>query len=51
MVDVEDRQIASRVLQTDDECLHIERVVEDVVRDVGSDEGSDAATSAGRSVE
>ena len=51
MIHVDDRQIASRELQTDEECFHIERIVEDGVRDVGPDDRSDAAVSAGRSVE
>ena len=51
MVDVEDRQIVSRELQTDDECFHVGRVVEDGLRDIGPDECSDATTSASRSVD
>ena len=51
MVDVDDRQIASRKFQTDDECFHVGRVIEDGVQDAGPDESSDAAASAGWSVE
>ena len=47
MAHVDDR----RELQTDDECFHAGRIVEDGVRDVDPDECSDAAVSAGRSVE
>ena len=51
MAYVDDCQIARRELQTDDECFHVGRVVEDGVRDADPDESSDAAASTGRSVE
>ena len=50
MVDIVDRQIATRELQMDVEYFQVERTVEDGVRDAGPDERSEATVSVGRSV-